>query len=303
MSKKYKLITAGAISLVAALLIKHYFRNANFAVLNPTGSIALSERRIMFQALALSLVVVLPVFALTLFITIKYRETNHQAKYLPEWDHNRLIETIWWGIPTILIIILSTITWNSSHQLDPFKPINSSTKTMTIQVVALQWKWLFIYPEQHIASVNFVQIPINTPIDFEITADAPMNSFWIPQLGGQIYAMPGMSTNLNLIANQVGDYRGSSANLSGKGFASMVFVAKVSLLSDFDAWVKSAQSSKAVMDQIEYDKLAMPSSNNPPVRYAVTDSRLYDKTVMKYMTPASQMTANPLDQLMNGAGY
>lgn len=304
MSKKYKLLAVGGMILVIILFIKHYLRNANFAVFNSTGTIAVSERHIMFQALVLSLVVVIPVFALTIFITLKYRETNHKARYSPEWDHNRLIETIWWGIPTILIIILSAITWNSSHQLDPFKPINSSTKAMTIQVIALQWKWLFIYPEQHVASVNFVQIPTDTPIDFEITADAPMNSFWIPQLGGQIYAMPGMSTHLNLMATQAGIYRGSSANLSGQGFSGMVFNARASSRDEFDAWVASTQHLDNSLTQTEYDKLVMPSSYNKLAFYALADLGLYDSVVMKYMMPIAQPVMTNLNyQLMNNAVY
>ena len=157
MTKQYKLLSAGGVILVLVLFIKHFFQNANFPVFSPAGTIGLGERHIMFQALFLSLFVVIPVFGLTLFIILRYRETNLKAKYSPEWDHNRLMETIWWGIPTVLIVILSVITWNSSHQFDPARTIVSSNKTLKIQVIALQWKWLFIYPEQHIASVNFLK--------------------------------------------------------------------------------------------------------------------------------------------------
>ena len=180
----------------------------------------------MIFAALLSLVVVIPVFAMTIYIVWRYRESNQKAKYSPDWDHNSKVETIWWLIPTLLIVVLSVVTWNSSHSLDPFKPIKSSVKPLRVQVIALQWKWLFIYPEQGVASTNILELPVDRPINFEVTADAPMNSFWIPQLGGQIYAMAGMSTQLHLMASEAGTYAGASANLSGKGFAKMKFDTK-----------------------------------------------------------------------------
>lgn len=303
MSKKYKLLTAGGVTLVVILFIKHYLQKANFAVLSPAGTIGQGERHIMYLALLLSLLVIVPVFGLTLFITLKYRETNLKAKYAPEWDHNRLLETIWWGIPTVIILVLSIITWNSSHQLDPARPITSTNKTLKIQVVALQWKWLFIYPEQHIASVNFLQIPTNTPVNFEITSDAPMNSFWIPQLGGQIYAMPGMSTHLNLIASKVGNYRGSSANLSGAGFSNMTFTTRATSKAEFDAWALSTQHLNTIFTQAEYDLLALPSSYGKLAFYTMNDSGLYDRVVMKYMLPNYAHTTNPIYELTNRAMY
>ena len=165
-----------------------------------------------------------------------------KAKHAPDWEHNYIAEYCWWGVPIVIIVILAVTTWKSSHDLNPFKPIESEKKPLAIQVVALHWKWLFIYPEQGIATVNFVQFPEKTPINFEITSDAPMNSFWIPQLGGQIYAMPAMRSKLHLIANEIGSFRGVSANISGKGFAGMTFTAKSSSEEDFDAWVQSGKT-------------------------------------------------------------
>src|SRR5688572_21939694 len=172
---------------------------ANVAVLEPAGSIAERQRGLIIFASLLSLIVVVPVFALTFYIAWKYRASNKKAKYTPDWDHHTGIEALWWAIPLALITILSVITYKTSHELDPFRPIASDKKPLTVQVVALQWKWLFIYPEQNIASVNFVQFPEDRPVNFQITSDAPMNSFWIPQLGGQMYAMSGMNTKLHLI--------------------------------------------------------------------------------------------------------
>lgn len=162
---------------------------------------------------------------------------------------------------------------------------------MTIKVIALQWKWLFIYPEQNVASVNFVQLPKDRPVNFEITADAPMNSFWIPQLGGQVYAMAGMSTKLHLMGNEIGNYKGSSANLSGEGFADMKFTARVGTEADFSEWVKEVKRSPAMLNAATYSALAQPGKEALPTYYATTDPSLYDSVIMKYMMPKGTMPA------------
>jgi cytochrome o ubiquinol oxidase subunit 2 len=180
------------------------------------------------------------------------------------------------------------LIWNSSHDLDPYKPLDSAVKPVTIQVVALRWKWLFIYPEQGVASVNYVQFPEDTPVNFVITSDAPMNSFWIPQLGGQVYAMPGMSTKLHLIADHTGDYAGSSANLSGAGFASMKFRARSTSSSDFDEWVRTIKQSDSLLTADNYaNDLAMPSQNNPVEYYMLGDDNLYESALGKSMMHGS----------------
>ncbi len=230
--------------------------------------------------------VLIPALVLTVVIAYRYRESNKKATYRPDWEYSLLAESIWWGLPFIIVSILSVIVWRSSHELNPYEPLKSDVKPIVIQVVALQWKWLFIYPEQGIASLNVVQFPEKTPINFHITADAPMNSFWIPQLGGQIYAMPGMSTQLHLIANEVGSYRGSSANISGRGFAGMTFKANSLTQDDFDSWVTSAQRSPNHLGFTEYNTLIPASENNPVVIYQLDDTGLYDDIVMKYMMPA-----------------
>jgi cytochrome o ubiquinol oxidase subunit 2 len=198
-------------------------------------------------------------------------------------DGSRIAETIWWVVPSILILIISILNWNSSHQLDPYRPLASKTPQMTVQVVALDWKWLFIYPEQNIATVNFVQFPKDTPVNFEVTADAPMNSFWIPQLGGQIYAMPGMATDLHLMASQEGTFNGSSANISGSGFASMAFKARSSSSADFDNWVQSVKRSGDKLGLEEYSQLARPSQYNPITYYSSAQPDLYGRVIMKYV--------------------
>ena len=233
------------------------------------------------------MVVIIPVFVMAIVIAWRYREGNTKAKkkYAPNWDQNKLAEFTWWGIPIIIIVILSVVTWVSTHALDPYKPLKSQAKTIKIQVVSLDWKWLFIYPKQNIASVNFVQFPKNTPVDFEITSDSVMNSFWIPALGGQIYSMPGMSTHLHLMANKSGNYSGSSANISGSGFAGMKFTAKASSKASFNSWVKNIQNTLNPLNESEYNKLTKPSKNNPPAYYSSVSNGLYDMIVMKYMMP------------------
>lgn len=287
MRKKYKLILSVLILVIIAeliLLLAIYLQGSNFQILNAKGTVGLQQRNLLIFAALLSLVVVIPVFAMTFFIAYKYRAGNVKADYKPDWDHNKKIEAIWWGVPIALILVLGVVTWNSSHALDPRKALNSNKKPVKVQVVALQWKWLFIYPEYNVASVNYLQFPEDTPVDFEITADAPMNSFWIPQLGGQIYAMSGMKTQLHLMANEVGDYNGSSANISGEGFARMKFIARASNQADFDSWIQSLKYSSDTLNQDAYAALAKPSKDNPPAGF-VSESNLFDTIVMKYMEP------------------
>lgn len=283
--KKSKFLAFMLLAAGLLLLVILFLASSDIAVLNPKGTIASQERNLIVTATLLMLIVVIPVFILTFFIAWKYRAGNKSAKYNPDWDHNRAIEFTWWAIPAAIILVLAAVTWNGTHQLDPFKPLSSTTKSITIQVVALQWKWLFIYPEQNIASLNFVQFPIFTPISFEITADAPMNSFWIPSLAGQVYAMPGMKTNLHLMASEVGSYKGSSANISGRGFSSMKFIAKASLQSDFESWVESVKSSPNYLSLDAYHQLAAPSQDIPVTFYSSTQPDLLDKIVMKFMMP------------------
>lgn len=279
-----------AIFLTVLILVSYVIlHGTNFEVLNPAGQIASKQMNLMIFAAGLSMVVVIPVFIMAFTFSWKYREGKH-AKYSPNLDSNVFAEITWWAIPTTLIVILSVVTWNSTHDLDPFKPIASNKKPMTIQVVALEWKWLFIYPEQNIASVNIVNFPEKTPIKFEITADAPMNSFWIPQLGGQIYAMSGMSTHLNLEASGKGSYRGSSANLSGEGFSGMHFQANSMSEEDFNSWVRKVKNSPNNLTASVYAELTQPTKNNPPAIYASKQPGLFDSVLEKYMPYGHNMS-------------
>ncbi len=254
-------------------------------VLFPAGLIGVEQRNLLLIIQALMLLVIIPVYILTFVFSWKYSALNPKGKYDPDLVDNKIAEFIWWGFPIVMTLIVCVLTWIKTKELDPFRPIESNKQAMTIQVVALQWKWLFLYPEENIATVNFVQIPKNVPIRFLITADAPMNSFWIPDLGGQIYAMPKMKTELNLIANEEGDFRGSSANISGEGFSGMHFVTRASSEQDYRQWLESARQSSKILDLKEYHQLVKPSQNNPVEIFRLQDTSLFDQIINKYMYP------------------
>jgi len=282
MMKKFKLPP-----LVSLLLTSFYLTSCKVAVFDTKGPIAEQQKDLIFTSVWLMLIVVIPVIILTLFFAYKYRESNKSAKYTPDYDQNHTIEVIWWTVPIIIVTILAVITWNSSHSLDPYKPLESKEKPIEIQVVALDWKWLFIYPEQGIASVNFIQFPVNIPINFKITAQAPMNSFWIPQLAGQIYAMEGMQTLLHLSADHPGSYEGLSSNFSGVGFNGMKFIAKATTQSEFDGWVESVKKGSERLSKERYDQLAKPSSDEKVQTFSSVEEGLFMAIMMRYMMPAS----------------
>lgn len=285
MSRKFKVGIGAVLAGVGVMLVSWFVGTHDVAVLNPEGLVGQQQRDLIIIATALSLLVIVPVFVMTFLIAWKYRASNSKATYSPDWDHHRVLETIWWGVPIAIILVLGVITWKSSHDLDPYRALNSDVKPLRVQVVALQWKWLFIYPDHNVASVNYLPIPEKTPINFEITADAPMNAFWIPKLGSQVYAMAGMKTKLHLIANQQGSYQGSSANISGKGFADMTFTARSMSQTDFDKWVRETRLGTDVLNQEVYDALALPKVATSTPAYTLHDLELYDRVIMKYMKP------------------
>ena len=260
-----------------------YIQNHNIAVLEPKGSIAYQERELIYICSLLMLLVAIPVIILLFVFAYKYRIGNDKAKYAPEWAHSYLGEIIWWGVPFLLIGILGWITWDSTHALNPYAPLQSNKKPIKIQVIALNWKWLFIYPELGIATVNYIQFPVSSPLNFQITSDAPMNSFWIPQLGGQIYAMPGMRSKLHLVANETGTFRGLTTSINGKGFAGMQFQAKATTEEEFDAWVSEVKMSPNVLTMQSYDDLLKPSENNPVSYYSNVEGDVFEEVVMKAM--------------------
>jgi cytochrome o ubiquinol oxidase subunit 2 len=230
----------------------------------------------------------------------KYRAGNPKNTNAPEDNRSSKLTFLFWLGPACVVCAISLLIWHKAHALDPFKPIASENPPITIEVVALQWKWLFIYPKEHIATVNFIQVPVNTPINFYLTADAPMNSLWIPELGGQMYAMPGMSTQLHLMATAMGDFRGSAAEISGAGFSGMTFVVRSSSQTDFENWLASVKQSPNNLTLDAYNTLAKPSENVLPNYYSSVDDNLYDTVIMKFMTPATSTNATSSMDDMSG---
>ncbi len=265
---------------------------ASIPVLQPMGPIAFAERRIIIVTLLLTSLIVIPVFFLLFFFAWKYRDQSPEAHvhHHPTWDHDSAgAEIIWWLVPSAIIVVLAVIAVQSSRALDPYVPLRAQTPALTVQVVALNWKWLFIYPEQGVASVNDLTIPEGVPVRFLLTADAPMNSFWIPSLGGQIMVMPGMQTQLNLAADATGVFDGYSGNLSGKGFAGMAFKVHAVSSLDFNDWIERARAAQSALDTHAYQFLSQESENDPVRYYAPVEPGLYTSIYTKYM-PAMQMT-------------
>ncbi|SFK68914.1 ubiquinol oxidase subunit II [Methylophaga sulfidovorans] len=273
------------LSMASAVLLS----GCKAGVLDPKGPIGHDERTLIITAVLLMLVVVIPVIVMTIAFAWKYRASNKKAEYRPNWSHSNKIEVVVWTVPCIIILILGTITWKTTHSLDPFKPLETADnqKPITIEVVALDWKWLFIYPEQHIATVNQVTFPENVPVRFKVTSDTVMNSFFIPQLGSQIYAMAGMQTEVNLLAHETGTFDGMSAHFSGDGFAHMNFKAIATSQSQFNEWVNKVKQAQDPLDQASYDALAKPSEQNPVAYYSSVKPDLFKSIVASYMNSNS----------------
>jgi cytochrome o ubiquinol oxidase subunit 2 len=259
----------------------------SMVLFDPKGDIGVQEKNLILIALGLMLLVVIPVIALTLYFAWRYRESNTKAKYAPTWAHSTAIEIVVWTIPCIIVATLAVLIWKTTHSLDPYKPLESNVKPVRVEVVALNWKWLFIYPDYGVASVNQLALPVDTPVDFRLTAESLMNSFFIPQLGSQVYAMSGMQTQLHLIANSEGTYAGRSSAFSGPGFSDMDFNTVVTSRGEFDAWVAHAKASPKALDVAAYDVLQQPSRKNAVTLYSNVAPGLFDGIVYQYMRDAS----------------
>lgn len=254
-------------------------------VLFPEGMIAFKERNLLFFIQALMLLVIVPVYIFTFIFSWWYRADNERSTYDPHLVDHKVAEVIWWGVPIVMLSIVAVITWYKTYELDPYRPLTSEKKPLTIEAVALDWKWLFIYPEEEIATVNILHIPKDRPLHFLITADAPMNTLWIPRLGGMVYAMPGMQTQLHLISEAEGTFRGSSAHVSGKGFSKMHFPTISTTEKLFDEWVASVKQSEKELTMESYNELAKPTIGHPEELYRLSEKNLYKKIIMKYMHP------------------
>ena len=287
----------GLLPLAAVLLT-----GCNTVVMNPSGDIASQQAHLIVVSTLLMLLIIVPVIVLTLLFAWRYRQSNKAAAYEPDWDHSTQLELVIWGAPLLIIIALGLLTWISTHTLDPYRPLHrldaqrelpSDIKPLTVEVVALDWKWLFIYPEQGIATVNELAAPVDVPIQFKITASTVMNSFYIPALAGQIYAMPGMQTQLHAVINQAGEFEGFSANYSGAGFSGMRFKFHGLSGADFEKWVQTNKTSGSTLGRAEYLKLEQPSERDPVQRFASVAPDLYN-AILNRCVDSNKMCMNEM---------
>jgi cytochrome o ubiquinol oxidase subunit II len=243
-------------------------------ILDPRGPVSAAERLILLNATAIMLVVVVPVILLTLAFAWWYRAGNRHATYDPEWAYSGRVELVVWSIPAMVVILLGGVAWIGSHELDPALELSPAAKTVRIQVVSLDWKWLFIYPDENVATVNELVVPTGAPLEFVLTSATVMNAFFVPQLGSQIYTMPGMTTHLNLRADQVGDYPGLSSHYSGDGFSDMHFLVHAVSPQDYRLWLERTHAAPAALDEAGYADLLRSSSDVVPALYGTVDSTL-----------------------------
>jgi cytochrome o ubiquinol oxidase subunit 2 len=275
-------------------------------VMDPAGDVALQQRNLILLATGLMSLIIVPVIVLTLLFAWRYRASNTAARYAPDWSHSARLELVVWAAPLAIILILGSVTWVSSHTLDPYRPLDriaagrpvpAGMKPLRVQVVALDWKWLFIYPDLGVATVNELAAPIDTPIAFDITASSVMNSFDAPALAGQIYAMPGMQTRLHAVVNRPGVSEGFSANYSGAGFSGMRFLVEGMRRDDFDRWVAGLRAGGAQLTRADYLRLARPSAEVPIRHYAAVDHGLFSAVVNQCVEPEQacmgDMSASP----------
>lgn len=276
----FVLLAAALVAVAGWYLTRHAV-----PVVQPRGEIGNKERNLIIFCAVISAVIVIPVFGLLGYIGYKYRETNRRAKYTPELGGSKLAETVWWLVPTFIIVIISVVTWQSSYALDPFKSISSDPEV--IQVVATTDNWLFIYPKENFALQGFAWIPVGRSVEFELTSDTVMTSFWAPQLGGQMYAMPGMVTKLNLQADKAGSYAGRAANIDGVHFADHTF--SLYAVSDFSQMAARAHGGGSKLTMAIYKQQVLPAQTvKTDQPFGSVDPGLYDTIVMNYMMPMGE---------------
>ncbi len=273
-------IVIGVVGIVIVLQVKmHWY-------VHPKGIIAQIELELIITNIILMLIIIIPTYIFLFTVVWKYCIKNENAKYDPDHSYGPVGELIMWGLPSIIVAVMAVVTWDATHKLNPYKPIESEVKPLTVQVVALDWKWLFIYPEQGIATLNYFHIPERTPIHLKLTADgSPMNSFWIPQLSGQIYSMTGMTTQLYLMADGPGEYVGRAVEINGEGYADMTFPVKSTSQKDFENWVAQVKKSSLHLTEDTYNELVKPSVNKSIILFSEVEKDLYHKIIHKYMYP------------------
>lgn len=270
----------------------------NWVVMSPAGDIAVQQRDLILVSTGLMLLIIVPVMALILFFAWRYRKGSAAAEtaYDPEWDHSTLLELVIWSAPLLIIIALGALTWSSTHLLDPYRPLEriapgrpvpANVKPIDVQVVSLDWKWLFIYPEYGIATVNELAVPVDRPVRFQLTSSTVMNAFYAPALAGMIYTMPGMETKLHAVLNKPGSYEGFSANYSGAGFSGMRFQMRGLDAAGFDRWVEQARASGGTLDREGYMSLVRPSEADPVRRFGAVEPGLFGRIVGQCVKPGT----------------
>jgi cytochrome o ubiquinol oxidase subunit 2 len=268
----------------------------NMVVMNPMGDVALQQRNLVLFAMALMLLIVIPVIALVGIFAWRYRASNSAARYEPDWDHSTLLELVIWTAPLLIVICLGAVTWTGTHLLDPYRPIERlskghpiapGTKPLEVQVVALDWKWLFIYPEYGIATVNELAAPVDRPIRFRLTSSSVMNAFYVPTLAGMVYAMPAMETKLHAVINRTGNYAGFSSNYSGAGFSGMRFRFYGTDNAAFAAWIARNKAAPATLSRATYLALEKPTENAPVMRFASVAPGLFNQVVSQCIAPGT----------------
>ena len=284
----------------------------DWVVMSPAGDVAMQQRDLIVISTLLMLLIILPVMAMTVWFAWRYREKAQAKDYDPDWDHSTSLELLIWSAPLLIIIALGAITWTSTHLLDPYRPIERldaqrkvepTAKRLQVQVVAMDWKWLFIYPDLGIATVNELAAPVDQPIEFRITSSTLMNSFFVPALAGQIYAMPGMQTVLHGVANKPGDFEGFSANYSGPGFSHMRFRFKAMDKERFDQWVGRVKASGTKLNRATYVKLEQPSEKVPPMYFAGVEPKLFHAALNMCAQPGKRcMDEVMMTDMHGGAG-
>jgi len=264
--------------------------NEKAVVFHPKGIIAKKELELIITNIILMLLIIVPTFILLFTVVYKYCIKKENAEYDPDHTFSWTGQLLMWVIPSLIVVVMAIITWNATHQLNPYKPLESHDKPLSVQVVALNWKWLFIYPELGIATLNYMHIPERVPIHLKLAADgSPMNSFWIPQLSGQIYAMTGMSTQLHLMAEGPGEYMGREVEINGEGYADMTFPVKSSSIKDFENWVSEVRKSSLHLTEDRYNELVQPAVNKSVIFFSDVEKNLYQKILRRYMYPTGSV--------------
>jgi cytochrome o ubiquinol oxidase subunit 2 len=291
-------VTRTAIALgIAALTSGCDLRSA--PVLDPKGPIALAERDLLFTALIMMLIVVIPVFVMAFLFAWRYRASNTSARYAPDWAYSGRIDAIIWLVPALIVASLGVLLWSSTHRLDPYRAIDPVIAPLEVQVVAQDWKWLFIYPAQGVASVNQLVFPSAAPLSLKITSDTVMNSFYVPALGGQIYAMAGMETRLNLKADAPGRFTGRNAQYSGAGFSDQHFQVIAASAADFEAWLAKVRQAPEKLDGPTYRALTIPTRGHPVTYYSAVEPNLFGTIIAKYMRGHAQGNAHAAPESTN----